>query len=33
MSVGVLIITHVRIGKDLVATVTDMMDDLPLRTC
>lgn len=32
MSVGVLIITHVRIGKDLLATVTDMMDDLPLRT-
>lgn len=32
MSVGVLIITHVRVGKDLVATVTDMMDELPLRT-
>lgn len=32
MSVGVLIITHVKIGRDLLTTVSDMIDTLPLQT-
>ena len=32
MSVSVLIVTHVRVGRDLLDTVVGMLDTLPLKT-